>query len=379
MMRSDSEGREAAGCATPKTPGYRCRCGDPSCQLWREDVVCPGCDAITARLIEDPEFEGRGGDMGEGHWSICPHGLADAPPASAPEKCAHGFELASWVCPGPNAAREEHKAASAQSVSINEPHPDNDHRCGYPCEVCDNRSVPAATPEPGFPRRNQMPKWSTGERAIQDAVEVVERMGADVRLTDAVILLGKARDRVADFVDGVVALPTRTKEWWLALVDREGDFEVGAGSLPAAPTGGEAETMHPCLCGSTDVERVTEERTGAWGKNIQVTYTDTCSRCRACGERWYSLAEADASFRELWKATITAQASELAALRARVTEVEGELRTVDLTIGNVSALDRYTTRADKIACMLRTLAASNEPPVHPAALSSDRGARTDGE
>lgn len=54
-----------------------------------------------------------------------------------------------------------------------------------------------------WPRRNQMQQWTPAEHAIQQAVDAVEAMGADVRLTDAVILLGKARDRVADFVDGV--------------------------------------------------------------------------------------------------------------------------------------------------------------------------------
>lgn len=54
-----------------------------------------------------------------------------------------------------------------------------------------------------MPRRNQMLKWCEAEHKIQAAVDAVELMGADVRLTDAVILLGRARDRVADFVDGV--------------------------------------------------------------------------------------------------------------------------------------------------------------------------------
>ena len=39
------------------------------------------------------------------------------------------------------------------------------------------------------------------ERAIRDAKLAVEALGADVRLTDAVVLLGQAQDNVADFVD----------------------------------------------------------------------------------------------------------------------------------------------------------------------------------
>jgi hypothetical protein len=54
-----------------------------------------------------------------------------------------------------------------------------------------------------FPRRIQMQQWCEAERRIYEAMQAVERMAADVRFTDAVVLLGAARDRVADFVDGV--------------------------------------------------------------------------------------------------------------------------------------------------------------------------------
>lgn len=53
-----------------------------------------------------------------------------------------------------------------------------------------------------IPRRNRMDLWTPAEKAIQNAVDEVEKMAADVRLTDAVILLSKAREKVADFVDG---------------------------------------------------------------------------------------------------------------------------------------------------------------------------------
>lgn len=46
-------------------------------------------------------------------------------------------------------------------------------------------------------------RWTSGERAIYDAVAVVERMGAHPHLTAAVILLGQARAAVADFAEGV--------------------------------------------------------------------------------------------------------------------------------------------------------------------------------
>ncbi len=53
------------------------------------------------------------------------------------------------------------------------------------------------------PRRSQVDKFTPAERAIYDAMTMVEDLPPDVRLTEAVVLLGRARDRVADFVDDV--------------------------------------------------------------------------------------------------------------------------------------------------------------------------------
>lgn len=58
------------------------------------------------------------------------------------------------------------------------------------------------------PRRIRIDQLTPAELAIYEAVQAVERAGADVRLTEAVILLQRARDRVADFVDGVKPEPT---------------------------------------------------------------------------------------------------------------------------------------------------------------------------
>ena len=52
-----------------------------------------------------------------------------------------------------------------------------------------------------FPSRNCLDLYSQAEKAIADAVNEVEHMGCDVRLTEAVVLLQKAKDRVADFVE----------------------------------------------------------------------------------------------------------------------------------------------------------------------------------
>lgn len=57
----------------------------------------------------------------------------------------------------------------------------------------------------GFPRRNCVDKMSPAEMAIRNATLEVEKAGSHPRLTDAVVLLGQARDAVADFVDAEIA------------------------------------------------------------------------------------------------------------------------------------------------------------------------------
>ncbi len=52
-----------------------------------------------------------------------------------------------------------------------------------------------------MPRRNRIYEFCPAEKAIWDATQKVEEMGAHPLLTDAVILLGRAREKVADFVD----------------------------------------------------------------------------------------------------------------------------------------------------------------------------------
>jgi hypothetical protein len=52
-----------------------------------------------------------------------------------------------------------------------------------------------------FPRRNRLDLNTPAEKAIYDAIQEVEKIGADVKLTEAVIKLNEARSLVADFVD----------------------------------------------------------------------------------------------------------------------------------------------------------------------------------
>lgn len=52
-----------------------------------------------------------------------------------------------------------------------------------------------------IPRRVNLHEFTPAEKAIYKAASEVEKMGADVLLTDAVILLQQAQDKVADYVD----------------------------------------------------------------------------------------------------------------------------------------------------------------------------------
>lgn len=52
-----------------------------------------------------------------------------------------------------------------------------------------------------IPRRNRLDLNTPAELAIYNAMQEVEKAGADLRLTEAVNLLDKARNLVADYVD----------------------------------------------------------------------------------------------------------------------------------------------------------------------------------
>lgn len=56
-----------------------------------------------------------------------------------------------------------------------------------------------------FPRKIRLDLATPAEVAIRSAIDVVEKLGADVRLTNAVILLGQALDQVSHYVDEQIA------------------------------------------------------------------------------------------------------------------------------------------------------------------------------
>lgn len=52
-----------------------------------------------------------------------------------------------------------------------------------------------------IPRRSRLDLNTPAEKAIYDAMQEVEKLPSDVKLTEAVTLLAKAKDLVSDFVD----------------------------------------------------------------------------------------------------------------------------------------------------------------------------------
>jgi hypothetical protein len=52
-----------------------------------------------------------------------------------------------------------------------------------------------------IPRRVRTDLMTPAELAILAAIHAVEEVGADPLLTEAVVLLGQAKDKVADYVD----------------------------------------------------------------------------------------------------------------------------------------------------------------------------------
>lgn len=55
--------------------------------------------------------------------------------------------------------------------------------------------------ETEIPRRNRIDLNTPEEMAIRNAIQEVEKMGASETLTEAIILLSKAKDLVSDFID----------------------------------------------------------------------------------------------------------------------------------------------------------------------------------
>lgn len=55
-----------------------------------------------------------------------------------------------------------------------------------------------------IPRRCRLDLLSPVELTLAEAHDAVEAVGCDARLTDAVVLIGQARDRLADYYDDIL-------------------------------------------------------------------------------------------------------------------------------------------------------------------------------
>lgn len=75
-------------------------------------------------------------------------------------------------------------------------------------------------------RRCDVQRRVPAETAISEAMRAVEDMPADVRLTDAVVLLQAARDSVGDYVDGVMNRRDWLRDWLAEYVRRQSDWSV---------------------------------------------------------------------------------------------------------------------------------------------------------
>ncbi len=103
------------------------------------------------------------------------------------------------------------------------------------------------------PRRIRIDLQTPAEAAIRAAVDAVEALPPDVRLTEAVKLLGAAREKVSDYVDATQPVP-----WEVALEALRPQIEA--------------------LCEKHGPERAAEmigEVFRAHGSNVSVTYQKT--------------------------------------------------------------------------------------------------------
>lgn len=53
----------------------------------------------------------------------------------------------------------------------------------------------------GFPRRGRLDHMTIAELGIYTVIGTIEELGADILLTEAIVLLQQAREKVADYID----------------------------------------------------------------------------------------------------------------------------------------------------------------------------------
>lgn len=80
--------------------------------------------------------------------------------------------------------------------------------------------------ENGFPRRSRLDLCEAAEKIIYDAIQEVEKLGADERLTNAVVKLSEAKDLVSDFIDEKKSSEIKTND------DLAADDDTGGSAPP---------------------------------------------------------------------------------------------------------------------------------------------------
>lgn len=93
------------------------------------------------------------------------------------------------------------------------------------------------------PRRNRLDLNTPAEKAIYNAMQEIEKAGADVRLTEAVILLSKAREMVADFIDNIEVI--KDKYSYIKESNRE-HCTIYKNNLYFGAVGSESEAKYLC-------------------------------------------------------------------------------------------------------------------------------------
>lgn len=93
------------------------------------------------------------------------------------------------------------------------------------------------------PRRNRLDLNTPAELAIYNAMQEVENVGADAKLTEAVILLSKARELIADYVDKIEV--TKDKYSYLKDGSRE-HCTIYKNKLYFGAVGSENEAKYLC-------------------------------------------------------------------------------------------------------------------------------------
>lgn len=102
-----------------------------------------------------------------------------------------------------------------------------------------------------IPRRIDINRYVPAETAIREAILRVEEMPADVRLTEAVVLLGRAKDKVADFVDGNIDLAGHLNIYLVSQTKCTG-YDVYDSFVIVAESEDDARDRHPQTCSKID-------------------------------------------------------------------------------------------------------------------------------